>query len=298
MIAEHLQKRNIMDYLHYISGPAIGALIGYCTNYIAVKMLFHPYKEVKLFGLTLPFTPGVIPKNKPRLARAISRAVADVLLTKEDIAGLITDAAIDSAGTALVAGSGLFGEGSPNDLARRFGMDGLHTEQLEDYLTDKVWEGIKTIDIGSIVAAKANEVVRSNPMLSFLPVGSIIATIKAKVGEYVDSEECRMKIAVVVSAKVAELKEAPTGETLASVGMSETAAEGLVVSVIHRLLDTYLEPVLNMLHIDRIIEDKINDMDIAMFEELVMSVMKNELNAIVNLGFFIGLIIGVINIFI
>ena len=287
-----------MDYLHYISGPAIGALIGYCTNYIAVKMLFHPYKEVKLFGLTLPFTPGVIPKNKPRLARAISRAVADVLLTKEHIAGLITNAAIDSAGTALVAGSGLFGEGSPNDLARRFGMDGLHTEQLEDYLTDKVWEGIKTIDIGSIVAAKANEVVRSNPMLSFLPVGSIIATIKAKVGEYVDSEECRMKIAVVVSAKVAELKEAPTGETLASVGMSETAAEGLVVSVIHRLLDTYLEPVLNMLHIDRIIEDKINDMDIAMFEELVMSVMKNELNAIVNLGFFIGLIIGVINIFI
>ena len=287
-----------MDYLHYISGPAIGALIGYCTNYIAVKMLFHPYKEVKLFGLTLPFTPGVIPKNKPRLARAISRAVADVLLTKEDIAGLITDAAIDSAGTALVTGSGLFGEGSPNDLARRFGMDGLHTEQLEDYLTDKVWEGIKTIDIGSIVAAKANEVVRSNPMLSFLPVGSIIATIKAKVGEYVDSEECRMKIAVVVSAKVAELKEAPTGETLASVGMSETAAEGLVVSVIHHLLDSYLEPVLNMLHIDRIIEDKINDMDIAMFEELVMSVMKTELNAIVNLGFFIGLIIGVINIFI
>ncbi len=287
-----------MEYLHYISGPLIGALIGYCTNYIAVKMLFHPYKEVKVFGLTLPFTPGVIPKNKPRLARAISRAVADVLLTKDDIAGLITDAAIDSAGTALVSGSGLFREGSPNDLAQRFGMDELHTEQLEDYLTDKVWEGIKTIDIGAIVAAKANEVVRANPMLAFLPVGSIIGTIKAKVGEYVDSEECRMKIAVVVSAKVDELKAAPTGETLAAVGMTVTAAEGLVVSVIHRLLDTYLEPVLNMLHIDRIIEDKINDMDIAMFEELVMSVMKNELNAIVNLGFFIGLIIGIVNIFI
>ena len=287
-----------MEYLHYISGPLIGALIGYCTNYIAVKMLFHPYKEVKLFGLTLPFTPGVIPKNKPRLARAIGRAVADVLLTKEDIAGLITDTAIDSAGTALVTGSGLFGSASPNDLALRFGMDELCTEQLEEYLTDKVWEGVKTMDIGGIVAAKANEVVRSNPMLSFLPVGSIIGTIKGKVGEYVDSEECRAKIAVVVTAKVAELKSAPTGETLAALGMSETAAEGLVIDIIHRLMDTYLEPVLNMLHIDTIIEDKINDMDIAMFEELVMSVMKNELNAIVNLGFFIGLIIGVVNIFI
>ena len=77
-----------MEYLRYLSGPMIGALIGYCTNYIAVKMLFHPYKEVKLFGLTLPFTPGVIPKNKPRLARAIGRAVADVLLTKEDLAAI------------------------------------------------------------------------------------------------------------------------------------------------------------------------------------------------------------------
>ena len=63
-----------MEYLHYISGPLIGAFIGYCTNYIAVKMLFHPYKEVKFLGIKLPFTPGVIPKNKPRLARAISRA--------------------------------------------------------------------------------------------------------------------------------------------------------------------------------------------------------------------------------
>ena len=57
--------------LHYIAGPLIGALIGYCTNYIAVKMLFHPHHEVKVFGHTLPFTPGGIPKNKPRLAHAI-----------------------------------------------------------------------------------------------------------------------------------------------------------------------------------------------------------------------------------
>ena len=47
-----------MEYLHYITGPLIGAVIGYFTNYIAVKMLFHPYQPVKLFGRTLPFTPG------------------------------------------------------------------------------------------------------------------------------------------------------------------------------------------------------------------------------------------------
>jgi len=287
-----------MEYLHYISGPLIGALIGYCTNYIAVKMLFHPYKEVKFLGIKLPFTPGVIPKNKPRLARAIAHAVSDVLLTKQDIAGLITDSAVASAGAAIVESSGLFGEKTPEDLAHSFGADGLDTANAEAFLTEKVYEGIQTMDIGEIVAAKAMEVVRSNPMLAFLPVGSIIGTIKAKVGEYVAGDECRAQIAAVVSEKVAEVKSAPLGETLGAVGMTAASAEGLVVSLLHRLLDKYLEPMLELLDIETIIEDKINHMDIAMFEELVMSVMKNELNAIVNLGFFIGLIIGVVNIFI
>ena len=68
--------------------------------------------------------------------------------------------------------------------------------------------------------------------------------------------------------------------------------------MIHKLADTCLEPMLQYLNISQMIEDKINAMDIQMFEDLVMSVMKNELNAIVNLGFLIGLIIGIINIFI
>ena len=28
--------------LEKLAGPLIGAVIGYCTNYIAVKMLFYP----------------------------------------------------------------------------------------------------------------------------------------------------------------------------------------------------------------------------------------------------------------
>ena len=120
--------------LHYIAGPLIGALIGYCTNYIAVKMLFHPHHEVKVLGRTLPFTPGVIPKNKPRLAHAIGEAVANVLLTKEDIAGLITDERVDSASTALVAGSGLFGDRTLEDLARAAGVENTDTSRLEDFL--------------------------------------------------------------------------------------------------------------------------------------------------------------------
>ena len=36
-----------MHILRTISGPLIGALIGYFTNFIAVKMLFFPKYEVR-----------------------------------------------------------------------------------------------------------------------------------------------------------------------------------------------------------------------------------------------------------
>ena len=61
--------------LKTIAGPLIGAAIGYFTNNIAVKMLFYPRREVRLWGHKLPFTPGAIPKGKERLAKAVGEAV-------------------------------------------------------------------------------------------------------------------------------------------------------------------------------------------------------------------------------
>ena len=66
-----------MNIVHIILPIAIGALIGYCTNYIAIKMLFHPRKEMRIGSWRLPFTPGVIPKNKERIASEVGAAVND-----------------------------------------------------------------------------------------------------------------------------------------------------------------------------------------------------------------------------
>lgn len=287
-----------MEYLHYITGPLIGAIIGYFTNFIAVKMLFHPHTEKRLFGKRLPFTPGVIPKNKPRLAHTIGEAVANVLLTKQDIAGLITDGAMEKAGSAIVTGSGLLGKESPEELARRMGLGEWNTERLETFLTDKIWDSVKSMGIGNIVEEKAREIIQAKPMLALLPVDSILKSIVLKVNEYTESDDCREKIAAAVRQKAAELKSAPTGDTLAALGLTETAAEAYVTAMLHKVVDTCLEPLLEYLNISQIIEEKINAMEIQMFEDLIMSVMKTELSAIINLGFFIGLIIGIVNIFI
>lgn len=65
--------------------PAFGALIGYFTNYVAIKMLFRPLKPYYIFGRRVPFTPGLIPSKREKLAEAIAKVVKENLLTEEVI---------------------------------------------------------------------------------------------------------------------------------------------------------------------------------------------------------------------
>lgn len=74
-----------MNSLAYLSLPLIGALIGYLTNHIAIRMLFRPLHPWRLAGRRIPLTPGVIPAARHRLARNIGKMVGDHLLTPEDV---------------------------------------------------------------------------------------------------------------------------------------------------------------------------------------------------------------------
>jgi uncharacterized membrane protein YheB (UPF0754 family) len=65
--------------------PLGGAIIGYFTNDIAIKMLFRPYKPIYLGKRKLPFTPGLIPANQERLAKKISDTIMGSLLTPEEL---------------------------------------------------------------------------------------------------------------------------------------------------------------------------------------------------------------------
>ncbi len=75
----------IAVYSQYLAPPVIGALIGYLTNRIAIKMLFRPLKPVKCIGMRLPMTPGVIPSRRHELAANMGEVVGDHLLTSQEV---------------------------------------------------------------------------------------------------------------------------------------------------------------------------------------------------------------------
>ncbi|MFS8807526.1 DUF445 family protein [Synechococcus sp. R6-10] len=77
-----------MAFWIYVVPPLAGLVIGYFTNDIAIKMLFRPYRPYRVFGWRIPFTPGLIPQNQPRLAKQIAKTIMGSLLTPEELHNL------------------------------------------------------------------------------------------------------------------------------------------------------------------------------------------------------------------
>lgn len=69
--------------LPWVLPIVLGAFIGYLTNSVAIRMLFRPIREIRILGVRLPFTPGVIPRQRGELAQSIGRMVARDLLTDD-----------------------------------------------------------------------------------------------------------------------------------------------------------------------------------------------------------------------
>ncbi len=63
--------------------PLISAFIGYITNLIAIKMLFHPRKPIRFLGLTIQ---GIFPKRQQQFAEKLGKLVSNELLSFDDIA--------------------------------------------------------------------------------------------------------------------------------------------------------------------------------------------------------------------
>jgi len=68
--------------------PILAALIGWITNYLAIKMLFHPHQPKKILGLTFQ---GVFPKRQAQIAEKLGDLVTNELFSMKDVAQKIQD---------------------------------------------------------------------------------------------------------------------------------------------------------------------------------------------------------------
>src|SRR5690606_38386156 len=102
--AEH-RRDGVHMNVEWILLPAVGALIGWFTNFIAIRMLFRPRKPVRLFGRFV--LQGVLPRRREEFARVVGETVerdllpVDELVDSLDLAGYqnqVIDAVIGHVG--------------------------------------------------------------------------------------------------------------------------------------------------------------------------------------------------------
>lgn len=77
------------DVLTVLIGVTAAAFVGGATNYLAIKMLFHPRQTRYFLGKRLPLTPGLIPKRKAEISKSLGKIVSEYLVTSEGLNTLL-----------------------------------------------------------------------------------------------------------------------------------------------------------------------------------------------------------------
>lgn len=291
--------------LAWITAPLIGGLIGLITNSLAIKMLFRPHQALYIGRFHVPFTPGLIPKEKGRIAGAIGEVISKYLLDDATIQRAICDPQIKKKAAEhlhqWIARMKQVTISVEVFLDQKGLMDPLHvmeaglSRSLGEYLTtacvesDMIDELVKKALIS--VHREMNPLVAKiakNPLESARP--QIEADVKQMlrergpqlIGGYIDQkyvEFCDYKI-----CDLAELAEKHEAE------------------VVDFLWDKYVyfiekksAELIRALDLQRIVEERINGYDVVQLETMILSISKKELNALVWLGGLLGMLMGFVN---
>lgn len=295
---------------NWIIGPIVGAIIGLITNGIAIRMLFRPLHAVKIGDFTLPFTPGLIPKEKPRIAHSIGVLVADKLVNAEVLEkGMLnpeTDKKIEDFITSFLDKYKDNHQSVQELLIQQFGEENFKYYSIltENKLAEIVYQKAITMDLGRLaINAMENEFARKDqespssvqflPMVISLAEGKIVETINETV-----EQQGFIIISQFIEKQADELLSIPISEIYSKSEKYIPVIKEKVISAYHFTVQNYLPKILQELNLAKLVEDQINGFSLEELEKLLLELMKKELNAIVYLGGLLGAIMGVIMIFV
>lgn len=294
----------------YIATPLIGAVIGYVTNWIAVKMLFRPRKEIRVFGKRLPFTPGVIPRGQGRLARAVGNVVETQLLTPEYLGEKLlskeSEEEFKSHMQSWIGSQKASEDTLYSSISNIVEEDRLNNfiASTEESLSDFLSEKIIAMKPGKLIVDKVMQEAQnklSESMFGMMLGGSFLEKIAGQVQDGIDTyiqENAREYVGKAVVKESKELQEKPMPEVTGFLEEKGIYDPEFLWGLYKKVIEDKLPALLSSLKLYLVVEERINAMQVEEVEELVLSIMNKELGAIVNLGAVIGLILGLINVII
>ena len=292
--------------LSFFIGPIIGGIIGLITNGIAIRMLFRPLKAIKVWGLTLPFTPGLIPKEKPRIAKSLGDVVANNLLNQDVIKNGLLSPAMDDKITIAV--NGLIAKKSTSDETLRelfYAFSSAERgEQIITDVTTKVvgfsYERMVKMELGPLLSEIAVTEIVSNlqgSMFAMLINENLISSAKVKMSEIIERmvvEKGEDILDNIFEKESTNLLDKRLCDLYLEYEDRIPEFVAWVITTYHQLIDKNIGVLIHALDLSKLVEDQINGYDVLTFEKMILEIMRKELNAIVWLGGLLGCIMGLV----
>lgn len=300
-----------MIELAYIGRPLIGAVIGYITNDIAIRMLFRPRTAKYLFGWKIPFTPGLIPKEKSRIASSIGSAISQNLMNREVLERtLLSSEMVDKIkhGIESYIESQKQNNESVGDYLKHYLTQGdveYLRQSVSENLSGQIHKALSSAQLGTKIAhivighvlGKVKEglfgMFGADQFLSL--VADPAETLLAKnINEMLVNHSEQM-VMTLIDDQIEHFMKVSMKDLFIG---KERQVEKLVQSIISlykTLITEQLPKILETINISKIIESRINEMDVKESEKLILEVMNKELKAIVWLGALLGFVMGCIN---
>lgn len=322
--------------ISYIIAPLLGGVIGYITNDIAIRMLFRPHKAKYIFGIHVPFTPGIIPKEKGRIAEAIGGVISENLMNKEVLEKYLLSE--DMVGKVRSAVDEFITTQQKNtETVSQFLGHYLSEEEIEaiansinQSLTKQTYEKLADPSVGEKVAHIAIDHVAQRltldgaqellsglrgalgglgGMAAGLFGGNIVAKFLGMLREPAEHflannintmlrNNGEEIVSNMIDGEVDNFLNKPVCQLLEGHDEQLAQAVNTIESIYRSVITDHLPKILDSIDISKIVRERINEMDVKETERLVFQVMDKELKAIVWLGALLGLVMGSINILI
>jgi len=289
--------------------PLVGALIGYVTNFVAIKMLFRPLNEIRLFGLRIPFTPGILPRERRKLADSIGDMVERELLTPgvlrerlaktevrgniESALGSYTNQVLERPVSSWLEDQDPDAEDFPlAELLKDFFNSDVFNSFLEEII--KVW-GARKIplsreddddfsfwlksrvrDVGAMFIPTARNMIK----------GGLVREMK---------NQSRGESSLYRRALEETLEKYPGITLRGFLSLAETRklkVDSFLAEKTTDTLDDNIEGALSSVNIKVLVSDRINSLDMIRVEKIILDVMAGQLKWINICGAFLGALIG------
>ena len=324
----------IVSVLTYIAAPLVGGVIGYITNDIAIRMLFRPHTAKYVFGVKIPFTPGIIPKEKGRIAEAIGGAISQNLINQEVLERYLLSNEMtlkirqsveeflniqksnqesvaeylrhylteeELQGIVASANSNLTNQVHTKLSDSEVGKNVAHV------VVENVVEKIKAMDPTEILSGLAGGIGGLKVAAATMFGGSILGKFFSLLREPAENllanningmlqKNGAEIVSNMIGNEVQTFMDTPMAKLLKGKDEQIAQAVNTVESVYRTIISEHLPRILKSIDISKIVRERINEMDVNETETLIFQVMNKELKAIVWLGALLGMIMGTINI--